>query len=951
VLAAAVRQALAADPGPLAAVMHHPATEAAIVGLYGELSQVSPDTLDRLHQQGGMAALSVRLFRDVTTRLAAFYNEPDLAHAVATRPDLQSAALRLGQVVWFLPAPVTSGLERMLRALFETVPGSILVGVTGDDGADAAVVDLVRRVGATIDGRPPQAPPVGSQIISAADPDDEVRSVVRHLLALAHSGVRLDRIGVFYPAADPYVHLLVHHLGTADVPANGPAPDRLADSAAGRTLLAALALPGQQWRRDLVMALVAGAPVRDGADPVFPTSWELLSRTAGVTHGLDDWNRKLHARVDLFDRRIAAVDGPDATEAVRRLENDLADAKALLGFVQRLASRVTAVSTTSGWQASSKALTALLHHLIGPAHRRTSWPAHEQDAAERVEAALDRLALLDDIDPDPTADTVLRALIAELDVARSRAGRFGHGVTYGPIATAAGQDLDAVFLLGLSEGICPATRREDSLLSDDARELAAPELATRLSHLHDQHRAYLAALAAAPLERRIITFARSDPRRSRGHLPSRWLLHTASALTGSTVYSTEFGALGLPVVAAVDSYVGGLRAAPVLLSLAERDLAELLVVAGTGGDVLDHPATVGAVGRGISASRARRSPRFTEWDGNLATLPVPSPTSGDSPVSPTGLEDWAVCGYRYFLSRVLRVRTRDEPERIHEISAIDRGSGVHAILERFFERVIEHGAPEPAVAWSDEHRRWMREIAIDEFTRLEQLGRTGRPVGWVLEQERLLSLLDEFLTRDDAYRASRGARPLRVELPFGLDDADPVIVSLPDGRAVHFRGKADRVDRTADGEWIVIDYKTGKGDKFKSLATDPFNGGTTLQLGLYAEAARQRLGGDAASAYYWMVDEAARYQQYGYSWTADRQQRFLSIIEAMVAGIEGGVFPAVPGTWATFTNTYDSCTYCDFDDVCSRERGDHADAKVAAPELRVRDVLVAPEPDAEEPSA
>ena len=50
-------------------------------------------------------------------------------------------------------------------------------------------------------------------------------------------------------------------------------------------------------------------------------------------------------------------------------------------------------------------------------------------------------------------------------------------------------------------------------------------------------------------------------------------------------------------------------------------------------------------------------------------------------------------------------------------------------------------------------------------------------------------------------RHARTAVPVAVEVPLG------------DGRVVRVRGKADRVDRRADGDLVVIDYKTG-------LATD-----------------------------------------------------------------------------------------------------------------------------------
>src|SRR5690606_40430591 len=111
-------------------------------------------------------------------------------------------------------------------------------------------------------------PPTADAIISVTDADEEVREVVRRIAALVEgkdgrAPVRLDRIGVFHPTPDPYVRILEQQFAAAGIPANGPSRRRLADSAAGRTLLAALRLPAEQCRRDRVMAPVGPAPLRD----------------------------------------------------------------------------------------------------------------------------------------------------------------------------------------------------------------------------------------------------------------------------------------------------------------------------------------------------------------------------------------------------------------------------------------------------------------------------------------------------------------------------------------------------------------------------------------------------------------------------------------------------------------------------------------------------------------
>jgi ATP-dependent helicase/nuclease subunit B len=941
VLGAAVRLALAEDPGPFARVADHHATVAALASMYAELSNVSDATLARIEAHGGQSArTAVRFRRAIGAHLAPFNDEGDVARAATNAGDLAALLAPFGSVVWYLPAPATAPMTAFIGAAAQHAPFSVIVGTTGGAEADAAVWATCARAGIDLPGTPAIELPIADTIVSVTDADEEVRAVVRRIAALAEQGVALDRIGVFHPTPDPYVATLEQELAAAGIPANGPTRRKLADSVTGRTLLDALALPAHRWRRDRVMALVSGAPVRDGDELARPTTWERLSREAGVVQGLGDWHRKIAGRQHAVRAGVEGIVAePDTVDwRLVRADEQLADLARLLAFVDGLAAAVRTVERAQGWPAKSAAATALLHQLLGTGNRHTHWPEAEQQAFERVEDSLSRLATLDELEPDPTHEVFVRALTAELDVTRGRNGRFGQGVLYGPLGSAVGQDLDAVFVLGCAEGLLPAARRDDGMLPDAARALAPGELDLRASRLHEQHRVFLAALASAPMGRRTLTFPRGDLRGRQRALASRWLLHSASALKGDTVYATDFDLLGAPHVDVVSSQAGGLRTTPTHGSLVDRDLAALARFVDAAGALDAHPVAA-LVARGLQAQGDRRSSRFTEWDGNLVGQPIPS--TAERSISPTRLETWAACGYRYFLANVLGLSDRDEPERVLDISPLDRGSGVHATLERFLLEVIEQGVPEPDEPWSPAHRVRLREIAEDVFAEYEARGRTGRPVVWRLTKADVLAMLDEFLYVDDAYRAATRSRPVRVELPFGLGGADPVVLTLPDGRELRFRGLADRVDRADDGRLLVADYKTGRGAKYADIPDgDPVQAGGTLQLGLYAEAAIQQLGAESASATYWMIDTRARFAQFGYDWTPARKGRFLDVTTAIIDGIEGGVFPLVPGEWNTWRGTHDECTYCEFDPVCPRDRGEQAEAKESAVELRVRDRLV-----------
>lgn len=941
VLGAAVRVALADNPRHFAAVANHHATERALAQLTGELSNVSNAALDRVAGASASASSAVAFHRSIQSLLSDFHDEADVAAAAARRTDLGADPERLGPVIWYLPAPMTPPLQRMMRALNRVGRLSAIVGLTGASDADQPVLDVCAAAGYDVTAQSvleSVSPVTADRIVTVTDADEEVRAVVRSIVELASDAVALDRIGVFHAAPDPYVRILQQQLAAAGLPFNGPSRTRLAESVAGRSILAALTLPSEQWRRDRVMALVSGGPLRVGGEPVRPSAWERLTRDIGVVGGLADWHTKIARRRRTLDEKLGSEIEPWLADRITR---ELADIGQMSEFLESTAARMQQLEAAPGWAAKAAEAKALLVDLLGPAHRHTAWPEAEQEAFERVEAAIERLAALDEIEPEPTHQVFLRAVTSELDVARGRSGRFGNGVVYGPLSSAVGHDLDAVFILGCREGVLPSPRRDDAVLPDGARALANGELELRAGQLGEQHRQFLAALNSAPAGQRVLLMPRGDLRNSRESLASRWMLDSASSLAGRPIRATDFAELadgdGDGVLDNVPSFRAGLASAQHHANLVERDLFVVADHVAIGGDAADHPAAL-AARRGIEASRARRSPQFTEWDGNLSGHEIGS--TNDRPLSPTRLQTWASCGYRYFLAYTLGLAERDDPERLIEITPLDKGSGVHKVLEDFITELLDAGEmPEPSQPWTDAHRARVAALAQETFDAYEAQGRTGRPVRWQITREELLILLDDFLDADNRHRRTHRATPVRVELPFGMGDAPPVVIDLADGRSLRFRGLADRIDRGEDGRTFVTDYKTGKGKEYKGIdEKDPVKEGTTLQLGLYAEAARQLVGADDVDAHYWLVNRAADHARVGYRWTDDRRERLVEILTVIADGIEGGEFATDPGEWNNFRSTNENCGYCPFDSVCDRERGEHAIAK--APALGHRPGLV-----------
>jgi RecB family exonuclease len=313
---------------------------------------------------------------------------------------------------------------------------------------------------------------------------------------------------------------------------------------------------------------------------------------------------------------------------------------------------------------------------------------------------------------------------------------------------------------------------------------------------------------------------------------------------------------------------------------------------------------------------ARRSDRFSEFDGNLAALAGRAFLPADAPVSPTVLEAYGACGFRFFLRSVLRLRGVEEPEEADTIGPAERGTLIHRTLERFFRRQAEHGRPAPHERWTPEDLEALLAVFEEEYERVRRLGRGGLDVYADFDRRVLRDDLAAFLERDSDFREQTGAGPVAFEQrlqPTRVGD-------------VYLTGFVDRIDRTPDGRraW-VIDYKTGSPSPYEGLsAGDPLDGGARLQLPFYVFAAA---GAEAVKALYWFVSRRADFKQVEYEDSSVNRDRFAATLAAVLAGVRAGSFPAVPGDEEDFRGGFTNCRFCDFDRLCSRRRDYELQAK------------------------
>ncbi|MGH9032643.1 MAG: hypothetical protein ACRDZV_11000, partial [Acidimicrobiia bacterium] len=296
--AEAVRAVVTDEPGAFAGVAGHPATIRSLESTFRDLRRAPPASVAALAGRPEPAASVARLYNAFRARTAGFADEEDVAGAAAEAVIGGAPALaELGHVVVYLPARLSPAEWSFLVALAERGSLTVVLGRSGDADADATVdgsalerfTELLGPPAATT-GAPAPAP-LASVIVSAPDPEDEVRAVLRLVMERVRAGTPLHRIGLLYRQADPYARLARELLDAGGIAWTGPGTRRLADTVAGRVLLGLLRLPDDGFRRDHVAALLASGPVLDPdtGQAVPAARWDVLSRRAGVVGGLEQW--------------------------------------------------------------------------------------------------------------------------------------------------------------------------------------------------------------------------------------------------------------------------------------------------------------------------------------------------------------------------------------------------------------------------------------------------------------------------------------------------------------------------------------------------------------------------------------------------------------------------------------------------------------------------------------
>lgn len=885
-----VRKAIADTPGMFEPVKDHPTTGEALAFARSELRNLTPEQLEEFAASSARASEVARIAAVSTELLAAEFIDPTEAIQLATEA-LKDERHNLPPLTLHLPRELSQATIALVRAYAEHAPVTLIAADPGDQHVRERFAAQASSLGvAPTWSDEPTAPPKNTQFVTTADSDDEVRVIVRAVMDALRAGTPADRIAILIGASDPYERIICEQLAAAEIPFHGPTGRNAREYSAARFIFDLTAIDPNHVRREELFTLLASGPLKSpGRDWIPVRRWRHVARKYHANGSLAHWIERLKGHEN---------------------EGEDADADELIEFLRHVESHFSAVEAATTWHQLAASYLRMIEDFVNFA----ALTDEERAATAALREVIADAKLLDAVGIALSRAAFGQQLELQLSQRKINTGRAGAGVRVLPLSSSVGLNADFVAVCGLIEGWVPRRPGIDPLITGEDRNLlvgasSAAEASVDLRSPRDfvprQHRDFNAAIAAAG-NQLLLTMPRGDLRRTAANLPSRWLLELAAMLTGvETMQPSDFERAETDRIRHVQSFGSALAE----LS-SPATLQELQICRSWDGKLtaLKRPELT----RAAKMLKARRSKKFTAYDGNLGGSPYLD--TGERQFSSSGLERFVSCPHAWFIQYLLGVRTLEGDDE-GELTALDRGSMVHEILERFFgERLTgDFGAKVKAA-----DRKRLHAIAGEVFAEYEDQGLTGRALSWRAARQEILRDLDEFIDFDQAARAARHLAPRATELSFGGEDSvlPELPLELPSGRSVKLRGSIDRLDIREDGGFAIHDYKTGKKDRFKDIkADDPFGGNKHFQLALYslaAQAASEQGLIDGATA--GKVNAGYRFigTNTGEQIELDVKPEIIDALKKVIDQVTGliadGVFPQLPPK--SFYGGSTDCDYC-----------------------------------------
>jgi ATP-dependent helicase/nuclease subunit B len=835
----------------------------------------------------------------------------------------------LGLPLVLLDVPLKTASERKFMDAVSARAPALLRCLIEEDADDPAPVSELEHIRTYLFApSPPRAPRSGAfDFFSAPGEGLEAAEIARRIARLARAGTRFDQVAILLRDPARCQPMIEEALRRAAIPAYFSRGTARPDPG-GRAFLALLACACEKFSasRFAEYLSLGQAPAADaersaewvpaddemlGSEPQntedeppqtdeakvarAPAAWEKLLVDAAVIGGRERWRRRLSGldrELELRLKTLERENDPRREHLAQRLDQ----LRQLEKFALPLVDLLAALPEAATWK-------EWIEHLSNLARAALRRP-------EPVIAVLAEFEPMGEVGPAPLEE-IAEVLGERLRFLRRDPPQRPYGrVFVGSIDEARGREFGFVFLPGLAEGIFPQRALEDPLLLDEFRKSVDSALPLRDGRVLEERMRLRIAVAAAR-DGLIASYPRMDVAEARPRVPSFYALELPRAIEGRLPELKEFeqqarnsaqARLNWPAPQEPQEAID--PAEYDLVMLRKKQSARYLVEAN------QHLA------RSLRARWKRwEIPKWSNADGLITTEAEPLAALHQQRLrerawSPSSLQQFAVCPYKFALYGIFALRPREESAPIEQMDPLTRGALFHRVQFALLGELRSAGllpvnaqrlaaALEIADAVLDRVAAQSQEELVPAIDRV-----------WRSEIDDLRTDLRGWLRHISVNDSDW--QPIHFELAFGLApdaDRDPASVAAESDLVecgVRLRGSIDLVERHTSSEALrITDHKTGK---VPETTPHLVGGGKYLQPLLYGLAAEKLLGRAVECGRLLYATHQGGYQPIEIK-LDHRARLFLTKLLAHIdTAIADGFLPPVPQK--------DACGSCDYRVVC-----------------------------------
>ena len=403
-------------------------------------------------------------------------------------------------------------------------------------------------------------------------------------------------------------------------------------------------------------------------------------------------------------------------------------------------------------------------------------------------------------------------------------------VNIGDVARIKGRDVKALYIVGVNDGILPASKKEEGILSDNDRNILSEigiELASNTRNKVFEEQFLLYTVLTISSDYLMISYPMADFEgkslrpsivisRIKKILPK---LVEESDLYDLSSYKDKLNKVISPIPT-FNELILAMRKNCDEESVEEywREVYKWYK------DSPEYENKVKNIFKGLDYSNLKNHVN----KNNLRELYANE--DGKLMFSVSRLEKYAECPFSYFVQYGLKAKNR----KIYEFTPPDLGSFVHDILDLFTNRVKKEG-----ILWSELNNERCKEIVSNLIDI-----RLSEQTNSILNSSKRFKYLSQRFKRVISKSVTVMAEQIgkgefevfKTEFDFGnYKTGEAVMLNLQDDEKVYLQGRIDRIDTLdLDGQTYIriIDYKTGA----KKFDLNELYYGLQMQLLVYLDA-------------------------------------------------------------------------------------------------------------------